>query len=123
MSAAGRTSPDHATNLDPIAVLESVRDRDKTWSNLAPRYGVVHPDPPWKVSLYATCECLNAGQALPSLERRNAEDVLAEAVYEGTPAPELQLLTLAHTMLRRGLLTEAELAARMAAVRARLEAA
>ena len=54
----------------PIPLLEAMRNKDKTWEKIAPRYGVTNPDPPWKVSLYATCECLAAGEALPALERR-----------------------------------------------------
>ena len=106
----------------PIPVLESIRNEDRTWEKLAPRYGVTNPHPPWKVSLYATFECLSAVEALPSLERRHAEDQLGETVYRGTPAPEQQLLALAHTMLSRGLIAEEDLARRMKAVRLRLEA-
>jgi hypothetical protein len=109
-------------DLAPIPLLEAIRNEDKTWDKLAPRYGVTNPDPPWKVSLYATCECLAAGEALPSLERRRAEDQLGETLYSGTPAPEQQLLALAHIMLSRGLLSEKDLTTRMNAVRLRLEA-
>jgi hypothetical protein len=77
----------------------------------------------WKTSLYATFECLAAGAALPALERRRAEDRLGESLYEGTPAPEQQLLALAHTLLSRGLFSEEDLARRISAVRSRLEAA
>jgi hypothetical protein len=118
-AAAGEQQSD----FSPISFLEAIRNEDKTWENLAPRYGVTNPDPPWKVSLYATCECLAFGEALPSLERRHAEDQLGETVYSGTPAPEQQLLALAHIMLSRGLLREEDLARRMKAVRSRLEAA
>jgi hypothetical protein len=111
-----------STESAGISLLETLRNGNQTWERLAPRYGVTNPDPPWKVSLYATCECLAAGDALPALERRNEEDQLAETVYRGTPGPELQLLALAHTMLRRGLLSEEDLAKRMRLVRARLEA-
>lgn len=38
------------------------------------------------------------------------------------PYPENQLVALAHTLLDRGVIDERELAARMAAVRSRLEA-
>ena len=105
--------------LAPISLLEAIRNEDKTWEKLAPRYGVTNPDPPWKVSLYATCECLAAGAALPALERRRAEDQLGETVYSGTPAPEQQLLALAHIMLSRGLLNKEDLARRMNVVRSR----
>ncbi len=107
--------------LAPIPLLEAIRDQDKTWERLAPRYGVTTPDPPWKVSLYATCECLAAGEALPSLGRRHAEDQLGESVYSGTSGPEQQLLALAYIMLSRGLLGQEDLARRMNAVRSRLE--
>jgi hypothetical protein len=108
--------------LAPIPVLETIRKGDKTWDKLAAHYGVTSPDPPWKVSLYATCECLAAGAALPALERRRAEDQLGETVYRRTPAPEQQLLALAHMMLNLGFLSQDDLARRMKAVRSRLEA-
>jgi hypothetical protein len=117
-AAAGGSGAD----LAPIPLLEAIRNEDKVWDRLAPRYGVTNPDPPWKVSLYATCECLAAGEVLPALERRHAEDRFGETLYSATPAPEQQLLALAHIMLSRGLLSEEDLAGRMAAVRARLEA-
>ena len=115
-AAAGEPEED----VVPIPLLEAIRNKDKTWDKLAPRYGVTSPDPPWKVSLHATCECLSAVEALPSLQRRHAEDRLGETVYSGLPAPEQQLLALAHIMLSRGLLTEEDLAKRMNAVRSRL---
>jgi hypothetical protein len=118
MSGAG----EHQTATSRIALLETVRNKDNTWEKLAPRYGVTNPDPPWKVSLYATCECLAAGATLPALERRHAEDQLGETIYSGTPGPEQQLLALAHIMLSRGLLSEEDLGRRMDAVRSRLEA-
>jgi len=117
-AAAGERQAD----LVPIPLLEAIRNEDKTWEKLAPRYGVTNPDPPWKISLYAMCECLAAGAALPALERRRAEDQLGETVYSGTPAPEQHLLALAHIMLSRGLLSEQDLARRMNAVRSRLGA-
>jgi hypothetical protein len=43
-------------------------------------------------------------------------------VYSSIPAPEQQLLALAHTMLSRGLLNKEDLARRMNIVRFRLEA-
>ncbi len=125
MTEKNRQSPDGAdadqVKFSAIPLLEAIRNEDKTWEKLAPRYGVTNPDPPWKVSLYATCECLSAAEAVPSLQRRHAEDQLGETVYSGTPAPEQQLLALAHIMLRRGLIAEDDLAERMNAVRSRLE--
>jgi len=60
--------------------------------------------------------------ALPWLQRRRAEDRLGETLYSATPAPEQQVLALAHTMLSRGLVSEEDLARRMNTVRSRLEA-
>ena len=106
-----------------IALLEDLRNQDKTWEALAPRYGVTNPDPPWKTSLIAICDSLADSGALPALEIRNAEDELADTVYSDVPSPERQLFALVHTMVRRGLVAEADLASRMSIVRARLEAA
>jgi hypothetical protein len=110
-------------NPCPVPLLEAIRNDGKTWDELAPRYGVTNPDPPWKVTFDATCECLAVSGALPWLQRRRAEDRLGETLYSGTPAPEQQLLALAHTMLGRGLVSEEDLARRINAVRSRLEAA
>ena len=108
-------------DLRPFTLLESIRNEDQTWANLAPRWCVTNPEPPWKVCLDATCDCLSAGGALDNLERRHAEDEL-ETMYSAIPNPERQLLTLAHIMLSRGLVTEEELARHISNVRARLEA-
>ena len=116
-------APREVVDPTPIPVLEGTRHADKTWERLAPQYGVTSPDPPWKTSLYATCESLAVGGALDPVERRHAEDQLAETIYRDIPQPERQLLALAHTMLRRGLLQEDDLKRRMEAVRARLCAA
>jgi hypothetical protein len=105
-----------------IALLEAIRDVEKTWNVLAPRYGVTNPNPPWKTSLTAMCDCLDASGALPVLDRRRAEDELADSVYRDVPAPERQLFALVHIMLSRGLVAEGDLARRMRAVRSRLEA-
>jgi hypothetical protein len=108
--------------LGRIGLLEGIRHQGKEWDVLAPRYGVTNPHPPWKTSLIGTNEGLAAGGVLPALERRKAEDELGDAVYRDVPAPERELLALVHTMLRRGLVTEGELARRMHTVRSRLEA-
>jgi hypothetical protein len=110
-------------DLRRIALLEALRNLEKTWDVLAPRYGVTNPNPPWKTSLAAMCDCLAASGALPVLDRRRAEDELTESVYNDVPAPERQLLALVHTLLSRGLVTESDLANRMRAVRSRLEEA
>jgi len=110
-------------DLGPIALLEAIRNQDKTWEVLAPRYGVTNPNPPWKTSLAAMCDCLAVTRALPTLDRRRAEDELSESVYSDVPAPERQLLALVHILLSRGLVAEGDLTSRMRAVRSRLEAA
>jgi hypothetical protein len=107
---------------DQIALLEATRNLDKTWETLAPRYGVTNPNPPWKTSLTAMCDCLAVSGALPALDRRRAEDELADSLYSDVPSPERQLLALVHTMVSRGLVSEADLASRMRIVRERLEA-
>jgi len=114
-------SPGAAPGLASVRLLEAIRSDGTTWDELAPRYGVTNPDPPWKVSLTATRECLAASGALPWLQLRGAEDHLGETLYSGMPAPEQQLLALAHILLSRGLVSEEELATRMAAVRSRLD--
>jgi hypothetical protein len=108
----------------PIPLLERVRAEGRAWVDLAKQYGVNNPDPPWKMSLDGTCEAL-AGDvcALPAVERRVAEDELAETLYRDVPMPERQLLALAHTLIQRGLMDEQELARRIEAVRARLNSA
>ena len=108
-------------DLNRISLLESVRRVDKSWEVLAPQYGVANPNPPWKTSLAAMCDCLAASGALPTLDRRNAEDELAQKVYADVPAPERQLLALVHTMVSRGMVDENDLASRMRKVRTRLE--
>lgn len=107
---------------DRIPLLEEIRRQGKTWNVLAPNWGVTNENPPWKTSLVAMCSCIGAGEALPALDIRQTEDELADTVYQDVPAPERQLLALAHTMLDRGLVTENELASRMQAIRQRLEA-
>ena len=108
----------------PIPLLETIRTKGRVWEDLATQYGVTNPDPPWKVDLEATCDVLAAGTcALPVLERRWEEDELSDDVYAGVPFPERQLLALAHSMIRRGLIDEAELARRMEEVDRRLNSA
>ena len=116
-------STKHDIDSRRIVLLEALRKLEKTWDALAPRYGVTNPNPPWKSSLAAMCDCLDASGALPALDRRHAEDELADSIYSDVPAPERQLLALVHTMLSRGLVNEDDLAARMRAVRSRLESA
>lgn len=120
--AAGHGRPrGQYVDLNRVELLEALQDEDQTWERLAVRWSVTNPEPPWKVCLDATCDALSAVGALDSLERRHAEDELEE-VYSEIPNPERQLLTLAHIMLSRGLVTEEELARQIRTVRDRLEA-
>jgi hypothetical protein len=69
------------------------------------------------------CDALDSnGEALPLLERRRDEDLLSQAVYVGLPAPESQLVALAHSLVATGVIEEQALARRMEAVRTRLDA-
>lgn len=122
------------TDVTPIAVLDEVRVHGRVWDELASEYGVTNPDPPWKIDLEATCDMLAADSCvkpynevepgscvLPSLERRAEEDDLSETIYADVPFPERQLLSLAHSMLKRGLFTEEELARQMRKVGEKLK--
>jgi len=135
-SGLGAAGGWQGTDLTPIGVLEDVRGRGRVWEDLAAQYGVTNPDPPWKIDLEATCDMLAADScvkpyhqvepgscALPSLERRAEEDDLSETLYEDVPSPERQLLALAHSMIKRGLIDEADLARRMEEVGKRLNSA
>ena len=111
-------------DTSPIQVLDQIRKKGRLWKDLAKQYGVENPEPPWKVSLDSTCEVLaEESCALDGVERRWEEDELSDTVYEGVPYPERQLLALAHSMIRRGLIDEEELARRMEEVDRRLNMA
>lgn len=124
---ASKTETDGALdtldNLDttPIPLLDKVRHEGRVWGDLCEQYGVDNPDPPWKAFLEGTCDALSAEDcALPVLERRYEEDELSDSTYADVPFPERQLLALAHSMIRRGLFDETELASRMKDVSLRL---
>ncbi len=55
-------------------------------------------------------------------ERRDEEDALSATVYADLPYPENQLVSLAHSLMARGVITESELQQKLSAIRARLEA-
>lgn len=55
-------------------------------------------------------------------ERRDEEDALSATLYADLPYPENQLVSLAHSLLVRGVIDEAELRQRLDSIRARLEA-
>jgi hypothetical protein len=106
-----------------IPTLERIAAREQVWERVARKYGVRNPVPPWKSSLDGLCDALDRNQeALPLPQRRRDEDLLSRTLYADLPAPERQLVALAHSLLARGVIDEVSLARRMQAVRARLEA-
>jgi hypothetical protein len=134
-----------ATNWTEVPVLEEIKEHGRAWGELAEQYGVTNPDPPWKTSLDGMCEALSAGSCssmaaaekqwlagevdraamdapLPLLERRWEEDELSATLYQDVPFPERQLLSLAHSLIKRGLVNEEDLKARMKVVQERLNA-
>jgi hypothetical protein len=108
------------------APLTDIVARNQVWPEMAAKYGVENPVPPWKTSLDGLCDALDHASCdadVPSFkERRDEEDSLAATVYADLPYPESQLVSLAHSLLERGVITESELRERLSAVRARLEA-
>jgi hypothetical protein len=141
-------APGAAGEWRPIPLLEKIKNEGRVWEDLAGQYGVTHPDPPWKTSLEGMCEalggntCTTATQLdhrwlegevdraaaakevpLPALERRWEEDELAETIYKDVPFPERQLLALTHSLIKRGLVGEDELARRLKQVHERLAGA
>ncbi len=109
-----------------IAPLAKIVERNQVWSRMAAKYGVENPVPPWKTSLDGICDALDQSgcgpEVLTFIDRRNDEDALAATLYSDLPYPENRLVALAHSLLTRGVIGEAELEERLAAVRARLEA-
>ena len=106
--------------------MKQIVERNQVWPRMAAKYGVENPVPPWKTSLDGLCDALDHAACdadVPSFkERRDEEDALSATVYADLPYPESQLVSLAHSLLARGIIDEPELARRLASVRARLEA-
>ena len=107
-------------------VLRTMVDRDHVWPKVAAKYGVENPVPPWKTSLDGLCDALDHAACdapVPDFKaRRDEEDALSATVYSDLPYPESQLVSLAHSLLARGVITEDELRQRISAIRQRLEA-
>ena len=105
--------------------LQEIVARNQVWPVMAAKYGVENPVPPWKTSLDGLCDALDQSACdadVPNFkERRDEEDALTATVYSDLPYPESQLMALAHSLLARGVITEAELQQRLSAVRTRLE--
>lgn len=93
---------------------------------MAAKYGVENPVPPWKTSLDGLCDALDHSacdaDVISFKERRGEEDKLSATIYSSLPYPENQLVSLAHSLVVRGVIEETELQERLASIRARLEA-
>ena len=109
-----------------IEALKTIVERNQVWPRMAAKYGVTNPVPPWKTSLDGMCDALDNAACGPEVlgfkERRDEEDALAATDYSALPYPENQLVALAHSLVARGIIDEAELNNRLASIRARLEA-
>jgi hypothetical protein len=109
-----------------IDALKTIVERNQVWSRMAEKWGVENPVPPWKTSLDGMCDALDRAACdadVPDFkQRRDEEDVLSATVYSDLPYPENQLVSLAHSLVARGIIDEAELTQRLASVRRRLEA-
>jgi hypothetical protein len=109
-----------------IEALQEIIERNQVWPVMAEKYGVENPVPPWKTSLDGLCDALDhaaCNQNIPTFkERRDEEDALSATVYASLPYPESQLVALAHSLVARGIIDEAELKQRLASIRERLEA-
>jgi hypothetical protein len=109
-----------------IETLKNIAERDQVWSRMAAKWGVENPVPPWKTSLDGLCDALDHASCdadVPNFkERRDEEDTLSATIYSGLPYPENQLVSLAHSLVARGIIDEEELKQRLARIRERLEA-
>jgi hypothetical protein len=109
-----------------IETLQEIVERNQVWPRMAAKWGVENPVPPWKTSLDGLCDALDHASYVADVpnfkERRDEEDALSATVYSGLPYPENQLVSLAHSLVARGLIDEAELKQRLARIRERLEA-
>lgn len=111
---------------EDFVILDEIVQRNQVWPVVAAKYGVENPVPPWKTSLDGLCDVLDKSCSTDELnltfkERRDEEDELSATRYADLPYPENQLVSLAHSLMARGVIDEAELRQRLAAVRARLE--
>ena len=109
-----------------IAPLDKIVERHQVWSRIAAKHGVENPTPPWKSSLDGICDALDQGGCGPEIlgmpDRRREEDLLSATAYSNLPYPENQLVSLAHSLVVRGVINETELQQRLTIIRARLEA-
>jgi hypothetical protein len=110
---------------DKIAALEKIVERNQVWCRMTAKYGVENPVPPWKTSLDGICDALDHTMCSANIpdfkQRRDEEDALSATVYSRLPYPESQLVSLAHSLVVRGVINETELLQRLTSIRARLE--
>src|ERR1700716_1446631 len=122
MSPSGNTP---SIEQVPVAPLANIVERQQVWSRMAAKYGVENPIPPWKSSLDGICDALDRGgcgpEVLSFVDRRNEEDTLSATVYSTLPYPENQLVSLAHSLVARGVIDETEIQHRPAGIRSRLQ--
>jgi hypothetical protein len=108
-----------------VVVLQEIVARNQVWPRMAAKYGVENPVPPWKTSLDGLCDAIDHAACdadVPTFtDRRDEEDALSATVYPDLPYPESQLVSLAHSLLARGIISEDELGRRLSVIRARLE--
>lgn len=105
-----------------VKSLEKLVEGGQVWHQISKKYGVTNQVPPWKSSLDGMCDALDKYTTiLPTVKRREEEDRLSEHQYADLPFPESQLVSLAHSLIARGIIDESELVNYMAKVRARLE--
>ncbi len=109
-----------------VETLQEIVERNQVWPVMAAKYGVENPVPPWKTSLDGLCDALDhaaCDENIPDFkQRRDEEDALSATVYSSLPYPENQLVSLAHSLMARGIIDEAELKQRLKSIRERLEA-
>lgn len=119
-------TPDPGIEQTTIAPLEEIVERNQVWPRMAAKYGVQNPVPPWKTSLDGLCDALDRAACdadIPDFKaRRDEEDALTATRYAHLPYPESQLVSLAHSLVARGVIDEDELRRRLATIRERLEA-
>ena len=112
--------------IERIDALQAIVERNQVWPRMAAKWGVENPVPPWKTSLDGLCDALDHASCdadVPNFkERRDEEDALSATVYSGLPYPENQLVSLAHSLVARGIIDEAELKKRLVSIRERLDA-
>lgn len=126
MSEQSAGPPEPGVESVAVETLEEIARRNQVWSAMADKHGVENPVPPWKTSLDGMCDAIDRSGAdddrtFTFKDRRDEEDVLSATRYADLPYPENQLVALAHSLVARGVIDEAELRHRLDAVRARLE--